>query len=132
MAHETQVRVRYEETDQMGVVYHAKYLHYFEMGRTEALRDAGLRYRDLEDAGLMLTVTEVGVRYHASARYDDLLTIRSRVTGLGKARIRFDYEIFDEGRLLVTGHTVLASIDRDGRPKRLPVDVAKLAEGMRR
>ncbi len=112
----------------MGVVYHSKYLHFFELGRTEAMRAAGMRYRDLEDEGVFLAVSEVGVRYLASARYDDLLTVRSRITAVGKARLRFDYEVaIEDGAPLVTGHTMLACVDENNRPRRLPPRVLELA-----
>lgn len=122
-AHETQVRVRYGEVDRMGVVYHGHYLVYFEQGRTELLRSLGVTYRAVEDAGTLLVVVDTGVRYDRPARYDDLLTVATRLVKLGRVRLRFEYEVLREGERLATGHTVLASTDSAGRPKRLPADL---------
>jgi len=118
--HTTRVRVRYVETDQMGVVYHANYLVYYEIGRTEYLRSLGRAYSDLEREGIRLTVVEASARYRAPARYDDLVEIRTRLAGLRGVRVRFAYELWCADRLLSTGETVLACIDREGRPRRLP------------
>lgn len=118
--HETQVRVRYGEVDRMAVVYHANYLVYFEEGRTEFLRSLGGTYNRLEEEGTLLVVVETGVRHHKPARYDDLLTVRTRLTKLKPIRMRFDYEVFLDDVLLASGFTVLASTDAGGRPQRLP------------
>ena len=124
--HSETIRVRYGETDQMGVVYHSNYLHYFEVARTELLRTAGVAYSDLEKQGIFLVVTEAACRYRAPALYDELLRITARVSQLGKARVRFDYEVRNPaGRLLTEGHTELASVDRDKNPVRLPEDVVR-------
>lgn len=109
----------------MGVVYHGHYVVYFEQGRTEYLRELGLRYRDVEEAGFLLVVTEIGVRYEAPARYDDLLTVRTRLTDVRRVRLRFEYELLRENTRLATGHTVLACTDPTGRPVRLPTDLAQ-------
>ena len=118
--HETQVRVRYGEVDRMGVVYHPHYLVFFEKGRTEFLRSLGGTYRELEESGTLLLVAETGVRHLGSARYDDLLTIRTRMTDLRRVRLRFDYEVARGGEVLATGFTVLAAADVNGRLRRLP------------
>lgn len=118
--HETPVRVRYGEVDRMGVVYHANYLVYFEQGRTEYLRSLGGTYRRLEDEGTLLVVVETGVKHHRPAQYDDLLTVRTRITGLRPVRVRFDYELLRDQTLLASGFTVLASTDVRGRLRRLP------------
>jgi acyl-CoA thioester hydrolase len=124
--HVVRVRARYGETDQMGVIYHANYIVYFEIGRTELMRSNGIRYADMEQAGLFLTVVDVGARYLASARYDDLLAIRTRVTDFSGVRVRFDYRILrvaepgEDESLLCEGHTTLACIDRSGKPRRIP------------
>ncbi len=120
--HKTQVRVRYEETDQMGVVYHANYLRYFEIGRTEALRDRGMTYAEMERGGLLLAVVEAACTFHSAAYYDNLLTIHTTLTEVRKVRLRFDYEILAEGGgpPLVTGHTTLACLDTDRKPAKLP------------
>lgn len=118
--HETQVRVRYGEVDRMAVVYHANYLVYFEQGRTEYLRSLGGTYRRLEEEGTLLVVVETGVKHHKPAQYDDLLTVRTRLTKLKPIRMRFDYEVLRGDVLLASGFTVLASTDAEGRPRRVP------------
>ena len=124
--HTETIRVRYGETDQMGVVYHANYLLYFETARTELLRSSGVAYRELEEQGIFLVVTEAACQYRAPARYDEVLRITARVGGVGKARVRFDYVVRGaDGRLLTEGHTELASVDRDKRPVRLPPEVLR-------
>lgn len=123
--HTSTVRVRYGETDQMGVVYHANYLLYFEQGRTELLRATGLPYGELEARGVFLVVTEAGCRYRTPARYDETLEIRTRVDRLGRASVRFAYAVVgQDGRLCAEGHTELAAVDAAKRPVRLPEDVA--------
>ena len=125
-SHETTFRVRYAETDQMGVVYHANYLLYFEMARTELLRAAGVAYSDLEKQGLFLVVTEASCRYRAAARYDDLLKVTARVASVGKARVRFEYSVHGpDGGLLTEGATELASVDRHKSPVRLPEEIVR-------
>lgn len=123
---EVRQRVRYHETDQGRVVYHSNYLYYFETGRTEFLREEGLRYRDLEDAGHFLVVVDAKVRYRASARYDDEIRVRTRVTQVTPVTVTFAYEVLREpgSVLLVDGETKLACVGTDFRPKRLPPDVA--------
>jgi acyl-CoA thioester hydrolase len=117
------VRVRYAETDRMGVAYHAHYFVWFEMARTKLMRRAGCAYKDLEDRdGLRFPVIRAEARYHASARYDDRLDVDARLVSVGGARLRFEYELSagDGGRLLATGFTEHACVGRDGRPRRLP------------
>ncbi len=129
-SHETTVRVRYGETDQMGCVYHARYLDYFEVGRTELLRSRGLTYRELEAQGILLPVVEATVRYHEPARYDDLLTLRTAVVKVGGASSDFRYELLRERALRAEGTTRLACLDRaTGRPRRLPAGVARASGG---
>jgi acyl-CoA thioester hydrolase len=120
--YELQLRVRYAETDQMGIVWHGNYLLYFEAARTEALRAAGLSYRALEASGLMLPVVETALAYFKPAAYDDLLTVRVTVPERPGVRIRFEYEIVDAaGVRIVTGHTTLACVDAaTRRPCRPP------------
>ena len=127
MEHSVTLRVRYGETDQMGVVYHANYLHYFETGRTELLRAAGAPYAELENRGVFLVVTGAELRYRAAARYDDLLRIVTRVASVGKASVRFETAIFGgDGRRLTEGAVDLASVDASRKPVRLPEDIASL------
>jgi acyl-CoA thioester hydrolase len=119
---ETLVRVNYSETDQMGVVYHARYLVWLDVARTEHLRLAGMSYRELEEVGLRLAVSEVSVRYRRPARYDDRVRIRCWVRDLASRRIDFGYalEHADDGRLLATAFTSLMALDRDMNLTRLP------------
>jgi acyl-CoA thioester hydrolase len=119
---ETFVRVNYSETDQLGVVYHARYLVWLDVARTEHIRLAGMSYRDLEDAGLRLAVSEVSLRYRLPARYDDRVRIRCWVRDLPSRRIDFGYALdhADDGRLLATAFTSLLALDRDMNLTRLP------------
>jgi len=118
-------RVRYSETDQMGVAYHGHYLAWCEMARTEHMRRLGVRYRDLEDRGVLLAVSEAHVRFAKSARYDDSLRVTAWLTEAASRRITFGYRVerVDDGILLASAETSLVSVDRDGRPARLPEDV---------
>ena len=119
---ETEIRVRYGETDQMGVVYHANYAVYFEVGRTEWLREFGLSYSAMEAEGIMLPVISLHINYKNSARYDDGLKVKTRLKKMPTASIEFDYELTNEkGELLATGNTILAFIDaKRNRPTRCP------------
>jgi len=117
---ETQIRVRYAETDRMGLLHHANYLVYFEQGRTDLLRARGVTYRDLEDQGFLLVLSRVEVRYRSPARYDDLLTLRTTVTRTTAVRIEHKYELMRDGTLIAEGETTLASVDREGRIQPLP------------
>ena len=119
-AGEVSIRVRYAETDRMGLLHHANYLIYFEQARTELLRSLGLTYREMEDQGFLLVVTRVEVRFRRPARYDDLLTIRTTVVKTTMVRIDHKYEVFCGGQLLAEGSSTLACVDRDGRPQVLP------------
>ena len=110
-------RVRYRECDPMGVVYHTHYLDYFEAGRTEALRDLGLPYRDLEDNGIIMPVVEANVQYRGPARYDDLLVIEVQFEEPPSVRVPIAYTVHraDEDEILVTGHTTLCFMDAERR-----------------
>jgi acyl-CoA thioester hydrolase len=118
--HETEVRVRYADTDQMGIVHHAAFLEYFEEGRSDWLRSRGLSYGEVEARGVFLAVTEATARYRRPARYDQLLTVRTRVAEVRKASLLLAYQVLREGELLAEGSTRLAATGRDGRPRRLP------------
>jgi acyl-CoA thioester hydrolase len=124
----TRLRVRYAETDRMGVVYHAHYLVWFEVGRVEWIRQAGWSYREMELEGLALPVIEARCEYRQPARYDDEIEITASGTLLTPARVRFDYEArrWPDNTLLARGHTVHASVDPDGRPCKLPDRVKDL------
>jgi acyl-CoA thioester hydrolase len=120
---ETRLRVRYAETDQMGVVYHANYLVWMEVGRVEYWRSAGLRYRDMERLdGVRLVVAEANCRFLAPAFYDDEVLVRTRVADANPRMIRFEYELSaaEDGRLLATGYTKHVFCGPDHRPRRLP------------
>lgn len=117
---EITIRVRYAETDRMGLLHHANYLVYFEQGRTELLRDQGRTYKDLEDAGFLLVLTKVEVRYRKPARYDDVLTLRTIVTRRTSVRIEHRYEVLRDGELVAEGSSTLACVDRDGQIQALP------------
>ena len=128
----SRIRVRYAETDQMGVVYYANYFVWFEVGRTDWLREAGWTYRQMEQSGVSLPVIEAHAEYRRAARYDDELEIRSAATLLTSVRLRFDYEIWRTGERdpLATGFTVHAAMDPNGRPCRLPQAVRELLASM--
>ena len=125
--HTVRVRVRYGETDQMGVVYHPNYFLYFEAGRTELLRSSGVVYSELEKSGVFLVVTEAACTYRAAARYDEELQVATRIDHVGKATIGFTYRVLGpSGDLLAEGRTVLASVDASKSPVRLPKKVSDL------
>ena len=111
-------RVRYAETDQMGVVYHGNYAQYFEIGRVEWLRNQGVSYKWMEENGIMLPVVSLSMDYKKPARYDDLLTITTIFKKQSSVKIEFDYEIHNEkGELLTTGYSMLVFVDmKTGRP----------------
>lgn len=124
----TRIRVRYAETDRMGVVYYANYLVWFEVGRTEWLRATGWSYREMEHDGVSLPVIEVHCDYRQPARYDDEIELRTRATLLSPVRIRFDYDVVraaDE-TVAASGHTIHAALDVNGRPCRLPARVLEM------
>ncbi len=128
--HQIKVRVRYSETDQMGVVYHGNYAQYFEMGRVEWLRNMGISYKWMEDNGIMLPVVSLTMNYKKPARYDDLLTITTKMIKLSSVKIEFDYEITNENNeLLTTGYSVLVFVDmKTGRPTAPPEYILNLFE----
>ena len=119
-SHEITVRVRYAETDRMGLLHHANYFVYFEQGRTELLRKRGMTYRDMEDAGHLLVIVDLGCKYKRPAYYDDLLTLRTTVERVTMVKIVHKYEVIRDGVLLAEGHSTLACVDREGRPQALP------------
>ncbi|MCX7700179.1 MAG: acyl-CoA thioesterase [Gemmataceae bacterium] len=120
LSQEIQIRVRYAETDRMGLLHHANYLVYFEQGRTELLRSQGFTYKTMEDEGFFLVLAKAAVRFRQPAHYDDLLTLRTTVTRTTAVRIEHRYELFREGTLIAEGETTLACVDRDGRLQALP------------
>jgi acyl-CoA thioester hydrolase len=123
---ESEFRVRYGDTDKMGVAYYARYLEWFEVGRTEFFRKLGVTYAGLERRSFFLPVVEVHCRYRTSTHYDDLLTIRTSVVQLGRASITFAYEIVRDGDPdpVAEGRTAHGCVDKEGKIVRLPEDVA--------
>jgi acyl-CoA thioester hydrolase len=117
---EITVRVRYAETDRMGLLHHATYFVYFEMGRTELLRKRGFSYREIEDSGHFLVIVDIGCKFKKPAYYDDLLTLRTTVTRVTHVKIVQSYQVIRDGQLLAEGHSTLACVDREGRPQKLP------------
>ncbi|WP_274364898.1 acyl-CoA thioesterase [Paenibacillus thermotolerans] len=120
--HTHRLRVRYAETDQMGVVYHGNYLTWFEIGRTEFIRDRGLAYKQAEELGLRMPVVDVHARYHAPAKYDDLVEIHTRIKDVGAVRMLFEYEVRladDPKTLLATGESEHVWVDGDWKPVRI-------------
>ena len=115
-------RVRYGETDQMGVVYHGNYAQYLELGRVEWLRALGVTYRSMEENGIMLPVISLHIDYKKPALYDDLITVETTISKPPLVKIEFDYKIYNESKeLLATAHTVLAFIDMEtNRPVKCP------------
>lgn len=123
-----QKRVRYAETDQMAYVYYGNYATYYEIVRSEAFRDLGFPYKNLEEQGIMMPVREMNIRYHQPAYYDDLLTLKVIIPEMPKAKIIFDYQIYNEkDNLLNEGRTVLVFIEKESNKlKRCPVILQEL------
>lgn len=115
-----EIRVRYQETDAMGVLHHANYFTYFEIGRTELLRANGCDYRNVEEDGLFMVVVKIGCTYKKPARYDDVLTLRTSATRISAAKIEHAYQLLRGDELLAEGHSTLACVDREGRVQRVP------------
>lgn len=129
MESRSEIRVRYAESDQMGVAYHANYLVWCEVGRTDFIRQLGMTYAEMERRGVMLAVADAHLRYHASARYDDVVRIATRLTGVRSRMVTFAYELHRldaEGRedlRLASATTTLVSLDAEGRPTALPPEM---------
>jgi acyl-CoA thioester hydrolase len=129
----TELRVRYAETDQMGVVYHSNYLIWCEIGRTDYIRELGTPYAELERNGVALAVSEASLRCHAPARYDDVVRVETSLTEVRSRTVTFDYVIAHAGTgaRLASARTILVSLDREGRVAALPPDVrAFLSNGV--
>ena len=120
--HETKIRVRYGETDQMGIVYHGNYAQYLEIGRIEWLRSLGISYKKMEEQGVMLPVISLSLNYKKSARYDDVICVKTRLSKMPTATIEFDFEIINEDAQIITfAKVVLAFINmKTNRPTRCP------------
>ncbi|AGF77041.1 acyl-CoA thioester hydrolase, YbgC/YbaW family [Desulfocapsa sulfexigens DSM 10523] len=129
-AHRTPYRVIYGDTDAAAVVYNANYLRFFEIGRTELMREKVCSYRDIEELGLLLPVTECFVRYKAFARYDDLLQIETKLVWIKKVSCKFSYRLLREEpgaekeTLIAKGHTIHAAVNRDGKLTPIPTEIA--------
>ncbi len=117
-----QIRVRYAEVDAMGALHHSRYWIYFEIGRTELLRKAGIAYRDLESQGVFFVVAKCAARFKLPARYDDQLILTTTIEKMGLARIDHSYRLTrnDNGALIATAQTTLACVGTDGRPRQIP------------
>jgi len=129
MLHEHRLRVRYGETDQMGVVHHASYVLWLEEARLEWLRAHGQCYRTLEESGVYLPVIELQVRYRAPARFDELLTLSTRGQAVGPTRLIMHTQIMRDETLLAEGQVTLAAINREGRPIRIPATLMDVTKG---
>jgi acyl-CoA thioester hydrolase len=127
--HTTQIRVRYKDTDRMGVVYYGNYLTFFEVGRAEYMRAVGYPYSELEEKGSALAVIEASAKYLANVGYDEVIYVKTCIAEIGRVRLRFDYEIYsDNNTLLVTGFTVHACINNDKKPVRIPETLISAVE----
>lgn len=126
----TEHRVRYSDTDHFGVVYYARYLDWFEAGRTEILREKGVTYSELEKQGLFAPVVEIKVNYKKPARYDDIVVLETSVEHVGNSSVKFSYKVFNKetGELLVEAYTVNVFINKEMKPQRIPDDVRKVLE----
>lgn len=116
MINKTEILVRYQETDQMGVVYHANYFVWFEVGRTDFFKKIGLSYRELETMGILFPVLSCSCKFHSAALYDDLLEVRTRVSAICGIRVCLTYQIYRDDQLLAEGETVHVFVDKNRRP----------------
>jgi acyl-CoA thioester hydrolase len=123
---ETQIRVRYQETDNMGVVYYGNYFTYFEVARTEYLRSFGIAYRDLEKKGVYLLVASASCNYKSPARYDDALTAKTWISEMKNTSLKFEYKLCVADRLIATGESVHVFTDRSFKPLRIPDEIKKI------
>lgn len=123
LQHSIQLRVRYSETDAMGLLHHSNYLAYFEVGRTELFRHQGGSYRRMEELGLYFVVASVKISFKRPAKYDDLLDLTTSIQRQTPARIEHHYELCKDGDLLAEADTVIACVGPDGVPQRIPEDL---------
>src|SRR5215831_4198233 len=121
--HSITIRVRYPEVDGMGYLHHSRYLQYFEMGRVELLRDMGHSYAELEQQGCFFVVVKVEVKYKAPAKFDDVLTLTTRIVNQTVVRIDHEYELKRDATIIATGATTIACVDRTGQLKQIPESV---------
>lgn len=123
---ETKIRVRYQETDNMGVVYYANYFIWFEVARTEYLRSAGISYKKLEEKGIFLMVASASCEYKSPAKYDDMVRIQTWIPKLKNSSLRFEHKLFVEERLIATGESVHVFTNSSGKPIRIPQEIRGL------
>jgi acyl-CoA thioester hydrolase len=123
-----QLRIAYADTDQMGMVYYANYLTFFERGRTELLREVGLEYKSIEDRGFYLPVIHAECNYLSPAKYDNIITIETKLSGITAASISCSYEVKCDGKILVTGKTKHPFVNKMLKPVRFPKDIKELLE----
>jgi len=126
--HSTDIRVRYADTDQMGIANNGVYLTWFEVGRTEILRNSNITYNKIEKMGYYLPVIETGVKYLKPARYDDVITVRTSILNQTTFRVRFGYEMFSQDELLATGFTEHVFTNMNMKPVRAPKQLSKIAD----
>jgi acyl-CoA thioester hydrolase len=126
--HEISIRVRYCETDAMGFLHHANFLCFFEMGRTELFRAQGGDYRKMEEGGHFFVVVEMNVKYRAPARFDDLLSLRTRVVRVTPAKLEHEYKLSRDGVVIADANSVLACVDRQGRVHRISDVIPELTD----
>jgi len=120
------VRVRYADTDRMGIVYYGTYPQYFEIGRSEFMREKGFTYRQFEEMGYHLVVTGIDIKYYNAVTYDDLLSVRTSISDVKSRGLTFHYEIFKDGVIIVEGHTKHICVDGGRKPVRIPSDVLEI------
>jgi acyl-CoA thioester hydrolase len=125
--HETEIRVRYQETDNMGVVYYGNYFTWFEVARTEYLRSFGIAYRDLEAKGVYLLVASASCKYKSPVRYDDVVTSKTWISEMKNTSLKFEYKLHASGRIIATGESVHVFTDKSFKPVRIPVEIKKLS-----
>lgn len=126
IAREAQIRVRYQETDNMGVVYYANYFVWFEVARTEYLRSFGVSYKELESQGMYLMVASAGCEYKSPARFDDVVTVRTWIPELKNSSLRFEYSLHVDSRLIATGESVHVFTNDAGKPVRIPEEIRRM------
>lgn len=123
---ETLVRVRYQETDNMGVVYYANYFVWFEIARTEYLREMGISYKRIEEKGMYLMVASATCNYKSPARYDDVVRIETWIPKIKNSSLEFAHKLFVGDRLIATGESVHVFVNKSGKPVRIPDEIRKL------
>lgn len=127
--HQIEIRVRYAECDPMGIAHHSAYAPWYEMGRTELLRSDGVTYREIEAGKVFLAVVELNIKYKKPARYDDVLTLTTKLTKGSMVKVTHEYELRREYDLLATGYTTLACLDINGQARQLPEILKRHAQG---